>query len=157
MSIWRPHTTAILVGGVVVVIVAAAIAFMVGNFQPKTDLKIGSGVFSAKVAQDIASQETGLAGVKEMKPNDALIIAYDKDETAGIWMKGMLVSIDAVWLNGDKEVIHIVKNMTPAMDEKVFKPTTKARYVIELPAGSVQLYNIKVGDSAKFVISKEHR
>jgi len=155
MSIWRPRTTGILIGGFLVIVIAVAASFMLANFQPKTELRLGSGVFKANVASDQLSRETGLAGVEKMKPNDALIIAFDQDDAAGIWMKGMEVSIDIVWLNANKEVIHIVKNATPEMGERIFRPTTKARYVVELPAGTVQKANIKVGGMASFDLEGE--
>jgi uncharacterized membrane protein (UPF0127 family) len=153
MSVWRPSTTGVLIGGVVVVILAAAVAFMLTHFQPRTEVKIGTGTFQARLARDQASREVGLAGVTELKANDAMLFVFPKDDTWGIWMKDMKVSIDIVWLDQSKKVVHIVKNASP--DEsttKIFTPNQAARYVIELPVGSVQKYGVTVGSEASFTV-----
>lgn len=156
MSIWRPHTTAILIGGVLLIIIAVAVSFVVTNFHPRTDIRLGSGAFSVRVAQDEASRNRGLSGVESLKPNEGLLIVFDSDDTWGIWMKDMKVPIDILWLDKNKKVIYMVKNAGPELStDKTFKPNDPARYVIELPAGSVQANNIKVGETAIFILSGE--
>ena len=153
MSVWRPRTTSILIGGMVVVVIAAAVAFIITNFQPKTDLRLGSGAFSARVAADEASRTLGLSNIASLKPNDALIMVYDTVDNWGITMRDMKVSIDILWLSDSKDVLYIVKNADPATSEdKIFKPQVNARYVIELSAGAIQQNNIKVGEKAIFDI-----
>lgn len=156
MSIWRPHTTAILIGGLVIILIAAAVAFMVSNFQPTTQLRLGTGIFNARIAATEASRANGLSGVETMKPNDALILVFPNDDEWGIWMKDMKVSIDILWLNSSKEIVYIVKNASPELGEtKTFSPNDPARYVIELPAGSVQEIGVGVGDKAEFTMNEE--
>lgn len=156
MSIWRPHTTAILIGGVVAIILAAAIAFVVSNFQPRTEVRLNAGVFHLKLAADEPSRTLGLSGVEELRGNEGLLMVFDSDDTWGIWMKDMKIPIDIIWLDSTKKVVYTVKNAGPELStEKIFQPKTKARYVIELKAGSVQQYNIKAGDTAQFTISEE--
>lgn len=153
MSIWRRSTTAILVGGVAIVIVAAAIAFMISTFRPAINVEIGSGVFNLLIAKDEPSRVTGLSGVEKLDPNDGLLMAFASDDTWEIWMKDMKVPIDILWLNNSKEIVFIVKNVGPEHStDKIFKPTTMARYVIELPAGSVNHYGIGVGEKLEFTV-----
>ena len=153
MSMWRPSTTAILITGVLVVVIAAAVAFMVTTFRPTASVKLGGGAFSLWIAKDEPSRITGLSGVDSLKPNGGLLMAFATDETWGIWMKDMKVPLDIIWLNEAKEVVYIVKNASPELGEtKTFQPKTASRYVIELPAGSVQKYNINVGHRAEFDI-----
>ncbi len=155
MRLWRPRTTGILIGGLVVIILAVAVSFIVTNFQPRVDVLLGSGDFSARLATDDTSRETGLGGVTTLNPNDALLMAFPTDDTWGIWMKDMKVPIDILWLNSNKEVIYIVTNASPDLGtNKVFKPTTKARYVLEIPAGAAAQDGIKVGASAQFSIDE---
>jgi len=40
---WRTHTTVILVTGVLLLIIASAVAFMLTTFQPKTEVRLGDG------------------------------------------------------------------------------------------------------------------
>jgi uncharacterized membrane protein (UPF0127 family) len=155
MSIWRPSTTAVLVGGVVVVIVAVAISFAVSNFRPTTSIKLAGSVFSVWTALDEPSRVIGLSGVESLKPNGGLLMAFSSDDTWRIWMKDMEIALDIIWLDSTKEVVHIVKNAAPELStDTTFTPSKPARYVLELPAGSVQKHDISVGDTAEFEIGE---
>jgi uncharacterized membrane protein (UPF0127 family) len=155
MSIWRPSTTAILIAGVVVVIVAVAISFALANFRPTTSVKLGGSVFNVWTALDEQSRVIGLSGVESLKPNGGLLMAFSSDDTWGIWMKDMNIALDIVWLDSTKEVVHIVKNAAPELSTNTtFTPGKSARYVLELAAGSVQKYDINVGDKAEFEIGE---
>lgn len=155
MSIWRPSTTAILIGGVVVIVIAVAVAFAVATFRPTTSVKLGGGVFSVWTALDEPSRVTGLSGVESLKPNGGLLMAFSSDDTWSIWMKDMNISLDIIWLDNTKEVIHIVKNVGPELStDTTFTPSKPARYVLELSAGSAQKYDINIGDMAEFEVGE---
>lgn len=157
MSIWRPSTTGLLIGSVVVIILAVTIAFMIGHFQPTTELKLGSGVFTTRLARDETSRQLGLSGAESLKPTEGLLLVFDTDDTWGIWMKDMKISIDIVWLDSNKNVVYTVKNAAPELStSKIFKPKDPARYVVELSAGSVEQFDIKAGDKAEFTLVGEN-
>jgi uncharacterized membrane protein (UPF0127 family) len=156
MSIWRPSTTGLLIGGLVIVIVAAAIAFMVSHFQPTTEVRLGSGVFKVRLAQDETSRQIGLSETTSLKPTEGLLMIFDSDSTWEIWMKDMKVPIDIIWLDSAKKVVYTVKNATPDLSTtKIFMSKDPARYVLELPAGSVQQFGITSGDEAEFTVAGE--
>jgi len=156
MSIWRPLTSGILVGGVVLVVIAVAVSFIVANFQPKTLLQIGSGTFQATVASDDAARKKGLSGIESMKPDDALIMVFQTDDLHGIWMKDMKIPIDIIWLDADKRVVDVKREAPPELsDTKTYVPSKDARYVIELQTGSIQRNGIKAGDQATFTIGEK--
>lgn len=153
MSIWRPSTTAILIGGVVVIILAAAIAFAVTHFQPRTSVRLGTGEFSVRLATDESSRTLGLSGVESLKPNEGLLMVFDSDDKWQIWMKDMKIALDIIWLDSSKKVVYTVRNAGPELStDKIFTPSEKARYVLELPAGAVQQYGIKAGAVAEFTV-----
>jgi uncharacterized membrane protein (UPF0127 family) len=153
MSVWRPSTTAILVGGVVLIVIAVAVAFAVTHFQPRTEIRLGTGVFQAKLATDEGSRTLGLSGVESLKPNEGLLMVFDSDDKWQIWMKDMKIPLDIIWLDSSKKVVYTVRNAGPELStDKIFIPTAEARYVLELPAGSVQQYGIKAGAEATFSI-----
>lgn len=154
-SIWRPHTTAILIAGVVLVVLGSAIAFMVINFQPTTKVQLGSGTFQVGVAQDSSSRAKGLSGEASINPDGGLLFVFDTDDKWGIWMKDMNFPIDIVWLDASKNVVYIVKDADPALSSNhTFEPNKPARYALELMAGSTSQYSIKIGDTAVFEIGE---
>lgn len=149
--IWRPATTHILIGGLVLLLVALVVSFVVANFKPSTELRIGNGIYHVWVADDEPERVKGLSGVKQLDANGGLLMKFDADGTWGIWMKDMEIPLDIVWLNSDKEVVYIVKNASPETSTNVvYSPKEPARYVLELPVGSVEKAGIKKGAVASF-------
>lgn len=156
MSIWRPHTTGIVIIGLVLILVALVASYVAANFQPKTEVRLGSsGVYNVRLADTAESRAQGLSGIQKLGANEGLLMVFEKDGQHGIWMKDMMIPIDIVWMNNEKKVIYIVTDAAPELgDTKEFKPTAAARYVLELPAGSAKKASIKIGDTATFEIQE---
>ena len=137
-------------------LIALVVSFVVRNFVPTTEVRLGSGVYHLQVASNEIDRRQGLSEVEHIYPNGGLLMVFDNDDKHGIWMKDMRVSLDIIWLNNDKKVVYIVKNATPEMStDVIFTPKTDARYVIELPQGSVDSAGIKVDMIATFDVSDE--
>lgn len=148
---WRPTTTVILVVGLVALLTYSVAAYIVANFRPAVEWRMGSGVYRLWVADTEAERVRGLSDVGELSLDGGLLMKFESDNTWGIWMKDMEVPIDIIWLNKDKEAVYIVKNAGPELStDSVFVPTENARYVIELAAGSVEKAGIKTGMTATF-------
>lgn len=155
---WRTHTTVILVTGVLLLIIASAIAFILTTFQPKTEVRLGDGVFSVSLANDEAERIKGLSGVAALGPQEGMLFDFDTEGKWGIWMKGMKIPIDIVWLNNDREVVHIVRNAPPELgDTKTYTPKADARYVLEIAGGAAAQNGITIGDRALFILDEEQR
>lgn len=151
LLIWRPSTTIISIIGLVLILVALVSSFVAANFRPTTQVHIGSGVYSLWLADTDATRAQGLSGVEELHTNGGLLMAYDSNDTHGIWMKDMNLSLDLIWLDSKKEVVYIVKNAPPESPTlTIYTPKDPALYVIELAAGSVEKAGIKTGDIATF-------
>lgn len=119
--------------------------------NPTTELKLGNGVFKAKMATNDADREKGLAGVTSMPSDEALIMVYSYEFRWKIWMKDMKIPIDIIWLNKDKKVIYIVKNAVPKDSTlRTFEPKELAKYVIEMSSGAVGDNSIDIGQTAEF-------
>lgn len=113
-------------------------------------VRVGDGVFMAELASTEAEREKGLSGVSELAPNQAMLFDFGREGLWGIWMKDMMVDIDILWISSGYRVVHIVKNVSPETYPQIFKPDKPARYVLEIPAGTVDSKNINVGNSAYF-------
>ena len=150
---WRPHTTGIVIVGFVLILVALTASYMAAHFQPTTEVHVGSGVFNMRLAVTDAERKQGLSGVDKLSANEGLLMDFQTDNTWGIWMKDMNIPLDIVWLDHDKKVIYIVTDASPDLGtSKTFAPTDPARYVLEVPAGTVKNAAIKIGDAATFTI-----
>lgn len=156
MSKWRPHTTGIVIGGLVLILVAVVMSYIVTNFQPKTDLRLGSSVFNVRLANTEATRQQGLSGVEKLGAMDGLLLVYQGEDYWGIWMKDMKIPLDIIWLNNEKKVIYIVTDALPILGtSKTFTPANPARYVLEVPLGTVKKAAIKIGDTATFTLMED--
>jgi uncharacterized membrane protein (UPF0127 family) len=62
-----------------------------------------------------------------------------------------MVPLDIVWMNNEKKVIYIVTDASPDLGtSKIFKPQEAARYVLEVPSGTVKSAGIQIGAVATF-------
>ncbi len=154
LTAWRPRTAVFAVVGIVLILVGLAVSFSLTNFKPTTSVKLGSSVYALTLADTEAKQIQGLSGVQSLEPNGGLLMAFKNSTIQGIWMKDMNIPLDIIWLDDDKRVIYIVKNAQPEdPPTTIYKPLEPSRYVIEVPAGSVQKAGIKTGEIAEFVIA----
>lgn len=152
----RSASPAIIISGVVLIVIATAILFISSRLQPTSPLYLGSGVFDAKIAYTAEARDKGYGGIAAIPDKQALILAYTTDGKWPIWMKDMKVPIDIIWLSSDKKVVFITKNASPEGGQNtVYVPKADARYVVELPAGTVAHDAIAVGRSAIFDVKTE--
>lgn len=154
MNLVKKFITWLIVLGVIAVIVWQAVMFISEQSKPHADVTLKGAVFKARVVSTPEDRDKGLSGVKSLGKNEGMLFVFDKDDTYGIWMKDMTISIDIVWLDADKKVIYIVKRADPSSyPYTTYRPTKPARYILELPAGTADSKDIRSGDKAIFDLS----
>lgn len=118
-------------------------------------LKIGDILLNVNVANTNEEREKGLSGKEKLANKEGMLFVFDKDGYYGIWMKDMKFAIDIAWLDSDKKIIYIEKNVSPSTYPKIFYAQKAdlpaiSRYVIEVNAGFFENSKIKIGDIAEF-------
>jgi uncharacterized membrane protein (UPF0127 family) len=121
--------------------------------QGSSLLRLHGHNYQVTVMRSEAELEKGLSGTNSLPSGQAMVFVFGSDSKWPMWMKDMKYPIDMVWLNGDKQVVYTVKNASPSSyksdtDATKFTPGTDARYVIELPSGTIEQTGIIQGDSA---------
>ena len=112
-------------------------------------------MFSIQIANTDAERIQGLSGIDHLAANAGLLMIYQGDDKWGIWMKDMKIPLDIIWMNNEKKVIYIVTDASPDLGtSKIFTPMDPARYVLEVPAGTVKNSGIRVGGIATFDITE---
>ncbi len=104
------------------------------------------------VADNFARQLVGLMYRESLKPDEGMLFVFGRESRWGIWMMDMRFSIDIVWMDRDGKVVNIKKDAQPCksvLDCETHRPSKDSRYVLELAAGGVSRYRIKVGDSIR--------
>ena len=141
----------LIVSGVLLVIGSTFLLFVLPSLaKPETKIFVGDGIFSADLALTQGARETGLSGKHSLQPDHALLMAFPSEGKWGIWMKDMNFPIDIVWLNSDKKVVYIVMNAPSDDQTTIYTPNKLAKYVIELPGGTVSSKTINTSNIATF-------
>lgn len=121
-------------------------------------IHMGSSVFRSELADTPKSRVKGLSGRAEIGKDEAMLFRFDYDDRWGIVMREMNFPIDIIWVNKNKQVVHIEADAQPdAEPYEVYRPDEPARYVIEIAAGRAKQSGVKVGSTVKFEISKRGR
>ncbi|MCI5108745.1 MAG: DUF192 domain-containing protein [Candidatus Pacebacteria bacterium] len=109
-------------------------------------LNLRENTINLEVASDYSLRIKGLSGRESLSSDTGMLFVFPEDGLHGIWMKDMNFSIDIIWLSSDFEVVNFKKHVSPDTYPTTFKPTSPARYVIEISNGSIDRFGIKIGE-----------
>jgi uncharacterized membrane protein (UPF0127 family) len=117
--------------------------------QSSTTLQLGDGVFTTSVVTVTQAQAAAALNTTDLQPNQAVMLVYDDERILPVTLQANPAAIDLVWINNEKKVVYIVKNISSETVNQ-FTPSGVARYVVELAAGTVKNRAIAVGMKATF-------
>jgi uncharacterized protein len=151
MSVKKDAWSWVLIVGALLLVGVVATYILWPQLQSHVSVHVGDGVFVTRVARTAAEREKGLSGTGELRSDQAMLFVYETNGKWPIWMKDMKYPIDIIWLDQNKEIVYIVKNAPPeSYPYEQFTPKQDARYVLELPAGTVGKKSIAIGKTAEF-------
>lgn len=111
-----------------------------------TVVRLNNHSFNATILRSDEERQRGLSNTKSLPPDRAMLFVFPYDTRPGIWMKDMKYPIDILWVNKNYQVVYLVKNAQPDSYPQVFQPNSNARYVIEVPSGTIEKTGIVKGD-----------
>ena len=79
-----------------------------------------------------------------------MLFIFDSPAQYGFWMKDMDFAIDIVWIDEKFHVVDVDKEVLPETFPQVFYPDQAVVYVLELPAGTVDKYQIATSTVVQF-------
>ncbi len=102
------------------------------------------------LADSFAAMLFGLMYWERLEKGKGMLFTLNSEGriSAGIWMLNMRFPIDIVWMDSDGRVVDIEEKAKPCASFfrcKTYVPGSKAKYVLELNAGSARKLGIKVG------------
>jgi len=95
---------------------------------------------------------TGLM-FRPLLPEDrGMLLLWEEERYATIWMMNVLVPLDIVFLDDSGRVVELVADARPCAAEPCprFTPEIASRAVLELAAGSASAHRIAVGERVEF-------
>lgn len=114
------------------------------------NIKIKNYTLCADLVDSSSERLKGLSGREYLDKNEAMLFVFDSSDKHGIWMKDMLISLDILWLNINKEITHIEKRVSPDTYPEAFFPPVPSKYVIEVAAGLSDELGINIGDKLEW-------
>lgn len=142
--------TALALLGLVSAVFVGVVLLVPRGDATRSSVRIGGSTYSLEVVATEPQQTRGLSGRTSLDRRAGMLFVYDRAERVCMWMKDMHLSLDIVWLDNGKRVLHIEREVSPDTYPATFCPNTAARYVIELPAGTARATGLEVGDVLNF-------
>ena len=118
----------------------------------------GSSV-TAELAKTPEQRQLGLMFREGINADQGMLLVFEEEDLFSIWMKNMKFSLDLLWLDQEKRIVHIECGVPPCRAEPCATYSTQipAMYVLELPAGSVKQNSLKLYDRLEFVLPDSSR
>ena len=113
---------------------------------------LNNDYFYIELAETQEQRSRGLMYRETLDQDKGMFFIFDEEKEHSFWMKNTLIPLDIIWINEDKEIVDIKKDVQPCVQEEcqIFKPSNKAKYVLELNAGQSEKTNIKIGNRLIF-------
>jgi uncharacterized membrane protein (UPF0127 family) len=111
----------------------------------------GGQVIKTEFVYDTAGALRGMQFRNSIAPDHEMLYAHRIPCKYGYWMYQTLIPLDMIWMDPKNKVVEIVENAppckTPASQCPHYGGNEVAQYVLELGAGMVKKYGVKVGDT----------
>lgn len=110
------------------------------------NVQVAGETITVTVVRTPEDRAKGLGGRTGLLSGEGMLFVFDTDAKHRFWMKGMLFSIDILWISSDGKIVDTLSRVSPATYPAVFTSRAPARYVLELPAGFIEEYHVRIGD-----------
>jgi uncharacterized membrane protein (UPF0127 family) len=113
---------------------------------------VGGDTIRVTVADEESEQVQGLSGRAGLASDAGMLFVYQQPSRPGFWMKDMRFDIDIIWIGepeGQPKIMAVLPYLTPQTYPQVFAPPediAPVRYVLEVPAGTVDRLDWQIGD-----------
>jgi hypothetical protein len=102
-----------------------------------------SSLVKLKVVSSKKDIEKGLMGVKYLNWNEGMFFNFKEKKLARIWMKGMQIPIDIIFLSKNYKINKLINKANPCNTANCHIYSAKqTKYVLELKAGMIDKYRI---------------
>lgn len=106
--------------------------------------------FDIEIADNDYEIQTGLMHRHNMLDNRAMLFIFENIQPRSFYMKNTHIPLDIIYLNKDGIIVSLQENAKP-LDETSLPSSLPAKYVLEINAGLVDVFNLSVGDKMKYI------
>ncbi len=116
----------------------------------------GGAVIHAELADTIKKRAQGLMHREHLAKDRGMLFTFDQAQPWTFWMKNTKISLDIIWMNEKKQIIHIARNVPicTRTDDGCpqYQPNGPATYVLELGGGEAERLKLENGSKLQFRI-----
>jgi len=142
-------------------VLAVMILFTIGLklyyyfYWPKATIKINNQTLNVLVANNVKHWQKGVSGRKDLGKYDGMLFLFPESKQHVFVMRDTKFSLDIIWFNNGV-IVDIAPNLPLELDvveEKLtlYPARDNSDRVLELPAGSAQKFNYKIGDKLEIL------
>ncbi len=102
------------------------------------------------VVKTPATRERGLSGYTSLPNDQGMLFIFPRTGKIDFWMRDMNFPIDLVWINKDKKIVGVTKNMSPESYPKTFSSPGDVQFVIEVNVGVADTLGLVTGTRLTF-------
>jgi len=120
---------------------------------PEEGLSIDGATWTVELATTMVEQARGLSYRASLAPGAGMLFVFSRPGVQNFWMKDMRFPLDMIWIAGDGTVAGFAQDApapapgTALWNLPVYSSPPGVNEVLEVNAGTVAKYNIKVGDT----------
>ena len=121
---------------------------------PKNTVSIDNKQFTVELAKTDAERGKGLMNRDHLNANSGMLFIFSNAEIQTFWMKNTLIPLDIIWIDSSTLGVNTIVDMTTLDPDSPsytpqYTPKKKAKYVLELNAGSINENGFKIDDQVK--------
>jgi len=116
-------------------------------------------VVMAELADTIEERARGLMFRPSLEKNRGMLFTFAEPQPWSFWMKNTRISLDIIWMDQKKKIVHIERNVPTCSrtDDGCpqYQPNANASYVLELAAGSADALKLQQGATLRFQLPSD--
>jgi len=114
----------------------------------------GGQVIQAQLMVRTVEMMNGMAFRTSIAPDHGMLFVHEAPGHYSYWMYQHLIPLDMIWMDDTHKIVEIVENAPPCKTVASQCPhyggNKEAHYVLEMGAGMVKKYGLKIGDAVQW-------
>lgn len=102
---------------------------------------------SVEIADTPSQRYQGLSGRQALPDKTGMVFVFSEANHHEFHMKDMNFAIDIIWMDGSGRIVDITPSLPPDSYPETVTSDEPARYVLEVPGGFAERYDVAVGDT----------
>jgi uncharacterized membrane protein (UPF0127 family) len=127
------------------------------NGYRQANVTVNGMVLVTDISATNEQRTKGLSVKDALAENEAMLFVFDNEAEHTFWMQNMKFPIDIIWINSNKTVVHIERNLQPCgygLLCPTYKPSQDSLYVLETVGGFAEKHDVVQGTQIQFELNE---